>query len=242
MPPAFLRRTKSSTLTPENTGEPLEGPSPATANNAVTSTDSATTQQLNDGPHSAADQQLSEVGVQPSGIHPMPLSPSKPDDVTTARAQSPPSGGMDPPAPPLPDVPQPQPLPQARPRPRPRPRPHYVPPVSKEPEEMPMPAPPPSPSQTLAPTRATDQAHDQRIADPVPAQQNRVDADLDPSLDLSDFPNHCCSEYAVIVEKVDWGTPWYECVRAAVDMQRSAGYPVRALFSLSLSARSLTTS
>lgn len=52
-----------------------------------------------------------------------------------------------------------------------------------------------------------------------------------PSFDLSDFPNHCRLDFEIIVKNGDWGTTWTDCVRAAVDLQREAGYPVSILLS-----------
>lgn len=53
-----------------------------------------------------------------------------------------------------------------------------------------------------------------------------------PSFDLSDFPNHCRLDFEIIVKNADWGTAWTDCVRAAVDLQRGAGYPVSTAFNI----------
>ncbi len=59
--------------------------------------------------------------------------------------------------------------------------------------------------------------------------QQPADAVSGPLIDLSDFPQHCLSDYQIVMGTDNWGAKWEACVRAAVDLQRGAGYPVRAL-------------
>ncbi|KAF7794837.1 hypothetical protein EIP86_005979 [Pleurotus ostreatoroseus] len=74
---------------------------------------------------------------------------------------------------------------------------------------------------------AEDEPHSSLISTSPspPLSSAEQDVSLLPNIDLSDFPGHCRSAYALITEEVAWGTSWIQCVRAAIDLQRAEGHP-----------------
>lgn len=105
--------------------------------------------------------------------------------------------------------------------PRPRPQPRMVPkrvvnsePVGATSATSEDPRPSLSAHTASSPTHLTPPHEIQEIVTPMPA------------LDVSDFPNHCRAAYNILTEVVDWGLSWDQSVRAAVNLQRTEGYPV----------------